>query len=122
MWNTGGHKIKLIGIAPKKADPDANVVPQQVNTVNTSDRNAVESVDSTWADVETSQVKAEQNGGSLDAEGSKSNSNSTRKNGKGASDGNGQLDVKVGSLNLTAPGTSRNNDDEAEADTDGYHQ
>lgn len=117
IWNTGGHKIKLIGIAQKRAAPEAQL--SSVNDANTGDRNAVSSVDSA-RDMLKDAAAANENGNGAQAE--EHQGNASNGNGNGAAGCDAQLDIKVGTLNLTAPGTLRDNDDESETDSDGYHQ
>lgn len=118
IWNTGAHKIKLIGIAQKRAAPEAQL--SSVNDANTGDRNAVGSVDSARVDMLKDAAAAKENGNGAQAD--ECQGNKSKENGNGAAGCDAQLDIKVGTLNLTAPGTLRNNDDESEADSDGYHQ
>lgn len=132
VWNTGRHKIKLIGVAQKRANPEAYADAQRSNDTNTSDRNATASVDSTRADRILDTAIAQQSGHAEDADTDRANGSKLVANGNGNGDGNGngngfsgsgsQLETTVGALNLTAPGTSRNTDAEARADTDKYHQ
>ena len=117
VWNTGAHKIKLIGIAQKQAGPEAQL---SVNDANTSDRNAVSSVDSARTYMMKDAASGKENVNSAQAD--EHGGNGLNGNGNGAAGRDAQLDIKVGTLNLTAPGTLRNNDDESEADSDSYHQ
>lgn len=106
VWNKGDGHVKLICIAPKLGAPGVPVNSGPTIGVNTSDRNSTETNDA-WQKASSS--KSDCGAQRPSTNGSKSNGGDSM-NGRNGNDGQesigSQLGTNVGSLHLTAPGTS----------------
>ena len=116
VWNKGDGQVKLICIAPKLGSPGMPVNRGPTVGVNTSDRNSTDIDDSLR---KASSVKSDSGAQSSSTNGSKSNggdSMNARTGNNGQDNTGSQLETDVGSLHLTAPGTSR--DDVAQSNSE----
>ena len=115
VWNKGDGQVKLICMAPKLGVPGMPVNVGPTVGVNTSDRNSTVVDD---ALEKTSSSKSDNGAQRPSTNGSKANGGesmnvSTENDGQGI---DAQLNTDVGSLHLTAPGTSR--DDAAQSNSE----
>ena len=102
----------MISLAPKKVDVTADAKPGPINDANTSDRNAVDSLEESVDSPESPSSSTNGSGVAKAGKPNQSNGSTTKAagaaaNGNGnAGEGSSQLATKVGHLNLAAPGTS----------------
>lgn len=102
IWNNGNSRMKLISVAPKKSDPQADL--KAVNYANTTNRNATDIFDSALTTGNTNGSEGGKTGRQDQANGSDPKAAA---NGNGSAPaGSSQLATKVGQLNLAAPGTA----------------
>ena len=117
VWNKGDGLMKLICMAPKANKPDAPMNTGPVAGINTSDRNDT-STDGKPVTKASTSANSQDKGGSNDslhidamqthaAQVMSNNGNGDGDGSNGSSPMGSQLNTDVGSLKLTAPGTSR---------------
>ncbi len=128
VWNKGDSLMKLICMAPKANKPDAPMNTGHVVGVNTSNRNDTSTNATRVMKASTSansQDDGDSNGSVCDAiqtHAAQELSNNGNGDGNGSSSSSpmgSQLNTDVGSLKLTAPGTSRYEASERNSEDDG---